>query len=142
VETNNLNGSAPDYGNPQDVDNTYTWSNSGTAADGTVFSDYLSRLNACNSTDGSTPVFAGFAAHCDWRLPTPTELKTILLEPYPCGTSPCIDPIFGPTAAGNYWSSTTRAIPDEAWFVSFIDGSVIGDSKLNGNPVRAVRGGL
>src|SRR5262249_27672856 len=36
----------------------------------------------------------------------PHELKTILLEPYGCGTSPCIDPIFGPTASNRYWSSS------------------------------------
>jgi len=27
------------------------------------------------------------------------ELLTILLSQYPCGTNPCIDPIFGPTQA-------------------------------------------
>ncbi len=45
---------------------------------------------------------SGFAGHTDWRLPTFDELQAILLAPYPCGTSPCIDPIFGPTIASLY----------------------------------------
>ena len=78
--------------------------------------DWPSQLNAAN-----------FAGHNDWRLPSelgcngpgvwgppgytcgssdPHELETILLEPYGCGTSPCIDPIFGPTASNRYWSSS------------------------------------
>src|SRR5262245_36644002 len=78
--------------------------------------DWLNQLNAAN-----------FPGHNDWRLPSelgcngpgvwgppgytcgssdPHELETILLEPYGCGTSPCIDPIFGPTASNRYWSSS------------------------------------
>lgn len=60
------------------------------------------------------------AGHCDWRLPSEDgrnspftgarELESILLAPSPpspCGTVPCIDPIFGPTVAFYYWSATT-----------------------------------
>jgi len=42
------------------------------------------------------------------RAPNIAELRTILLSQYPCRTNPCIDPIFGPTQAF-YWSSTTLA---------------------------------
>lgn len=86
--------------------------------------------------------FAGFAARCDWRLPTPAELETILLAPFPCGTSPCIDPVFGPTAANLYWSSTTHAgDPNLAWFVAFGNGGVGLADKNGFARVRAVRGG-
>jgi hypothetical protein len=88
-----------------------------------------------------------FAGHTDWRLASVNqegevaELETILLEPYPCGTSPCIDPIFGPTAASVYWSSTTYSNPDGAWYVHFRSGGVVYVSKYIDDYVRAVRGG-
>ena len=68
------------------------------------------------------------------------ELRTILLAPFPCGTSPCIDPIFGPTRTGNHWSSTSFS-PNllEAWAVTFINGGVNDDYKDDPDSVRAVR---
>ena len=50
--------------------NNYTWSASGTAADGTVFTTFLDTLNTVGC----------FAGHCDWRLPTRAELATTLLS--------------------------------------------------------------
>jgi hypothetical protein len=96
------------------------------------------------STNGST--LTCFFGHCDWRLPTSVELQTILLAPFPCGTSPCIDPIFGLTAAAanvGYWSSTTTALGlNDAWFVNFENGGVFDGAKASSKYVRAVRGGL
>jgi len=88
-----------------------------------------------------------FAGYTDWRLPREAglsatgdrELESILLEPYPCGSSPCIDPIFGPTAPFVYWSATTAGNPDDAWFVDFGPGNWGNDGKRNANRVRAVR---
>jgi len=104
-----------------------------TAADGAAFTSFLSALN------GSC-----LRGQCDWRLPTLVELQTILSDPFPCATSPCIDQgKFGPTVAGDCWSSTTIATnPEAAWLVYFGDGVVFNGSKPFTNYVRAVRGGL
>jgi len=116
----------------------------------TTIWDWLVQVN----TEGG----AGFAGHSDWRIPSedgcnscwvhdacpcdPAELESILLEPYPCGTSPCIDPIFGPTASGFYWTgSTDSSGPHCAWDVLFHDGYVCDFSKDYDGHVRAVRGG-
>ena len=137
-------GGGANLGDPHDADNTYTWSSTATAADGTAFTDFLLRLNACDSTDGST-LTGGFASHCDWRLPTSAELQTIVdLTATGCGTgSPCIDSTFGPTVASFYWSSTTLSgTPLVAWVVDFDVGSEDFGTKILTGYVRAVRGGL
>lgn len=145
-------GSGQNFADPHDVDNLYTWTASGTPypRTGTAFTDFLSKLN-------TPPCFAG---HCDWRLPSEAslnspftgakELQRILLEPYPCGTEPCIDAIFGPTATdGAYWSDTTSTNLGDgsgdlcylvcAWEVNFQLGYTSRYSKNNFRHVRAVR---
>jgi hypothetical protein len=118
-----------------DKDNAYTWTAGfSTAANGTAFTSFLATINS-----------GCFAGQCDWRLPTVAELQTILSEPYPCTTSPCIDQVkFGPTAANGYWSATTYAsVPTYAFFVGFGNGYVDGFLKNHSAVyVRAVRGGL
>jgi Protein of unknown function (DUF1566) len=91
-------GSGPNYADPHDVDNYYSWSSTGTAPDGTAFTEFLGALNNGTSSDGTTTTGC-FANHCDWRLPTVEELAGIM-DPAAagCGSgSPCIDPAFGPT---------------------------------------------
>ena len=124
-----------------DTDDVYTWSTSGTAPDGTAFTTFLGGLNNCTSTN-STAITGGFAGHCDWRLPTSAELHTILLEPFPCGAAPCIDPLFGPTSSSGYWSSTTGAAdPMGAWGMDFNNGNAATVNKTSIERVRAVRSG-
>jgi hypothetical protein len=123
----------PNALDPHDADNAYTWSATTSAADGTVFTNFLETLNggAC------------FAGHCDWRLPTVWELHTILAESYPCVTSPCIPAIFGPTGIDLYWTSTTSADPSgSVTLVRFGEGYVGSWEKTSSYQVRAVRGGL
>jgi hypothetical protein len=115
-----------------DKDNSYSWSAGGTAADGTAFTSFLSTLNSGGC----------FAGQCDWRLPSRDELLTIVAPSFPtCTTGPCIAPAFGPTAAGAYWSATTRvADPLYAWHVTFSDGEARTEpAKSVFSYVRAVR---
>jgi len=119
-------------GDRHDVDNYYSWSNSGTNGGGTAYTDFLSNLNN-----------GGFAATNDWRLPTFAELMTLVNQPYPCTTAPCIDSAFGATQSNVYWSATTYAgFPNLVWLVYFSDGDVDGTNKTDSHYARAVRGGL
>jgi hypothetical protein len=137
--------------------NLYTWSSTGTAADGNAFTVFLAGLN-------TAPCFAGY---CDWRLPTvagstsyPTgqaaELESILAAQYPnCTTTPCVSAVFNNnctagcsvancscTQASYYWSSTTyQPSPILAWNVFFLGGYVDTNGKSGNGYVRAVRGG-
>jgi len=65
------------------------------------------------------------------------------VAPASCGTSPCIDPIFGPTKPTKHWSATTYVTaPTDAWTIEFNLGFAFSASKTFGNSARAVRGGL
>lgn len=131
----NENG-GQNFADPNDADNTYSWSSTGSPADGTLFTDYLSRLNRCSFAPGFIGSF-GFAGECDWRLPTLAELRTI----QDCSLGGvCIDPIFGPTKFCGYWTATTDASDaGRAWEVGFGAGGQVSGNKLATLCVRAVR---
>jgi hypothetical protein len=144
-----------------DVNNLYQWSNTGTAADGNAYTDFLDTLNA-----GS-----GFGGHTDWRLPVVSELQSILVgsgvltsstnvspadpamgtnptgQSSTCGSAaPCIDPRFaaigGSTASSGYWSASTLVTnPNIAWFANFGGFVDFGNVKTFTTVVRAVRAG-
>lgn len=131
-----------DAGGIHDKDNFYTWSSTGTAPDGTVFTVFLGTLNNGTSADGIT-ISGCFAGVCDWRLATIAELAGII-DPTQgaCGggSGACIDPIFGP-ASSRDWSGTTDAtFTDYAWAGDFPDGVIDPDSKTLLGGARAVRG--
>ena len=132
--------------NPRCVNNIYSWSAliATTGPDGTLYTDFLDRLNDLKTpNDGTaTPCFAG---HCDWRIPTVGELRSILSEATPgagCTANPCIDPIFGPTQPNSHWSSSSLAIePVYAWAILFNHGRLFNLDKHFTSYARAVRGG-
>jgi len=121
---------------------TYTWSSSSTAEDGTLFTTFLNTdLNA-----------SGFAGSNGWRVPTLAELMTILQD-FPCThaggsptcicTGPCLAFTDGNTQSGAYWTATS-ALPDPTYAISvdFGTGAAGDNAKTGSIPVRAVRGGF
>jgi len=115
-----------------DVNNVYDWNE--------AMGEWISRMNGTTDDEDSQFGLAGFT---DWRMPTVVELQTILLAPHPCGTSPCIDPVFGTSSSGLHQSASTVASGTTVrWFVGF--GSFSGPpsfaTKANPYFVRAVRG--
>jgi len=132
-----------DDGGIHDQDNAYTWSTgSPFNPDGTAFTLFLATLNR-------TPCFAG---HCDWRLPSVTELQSLIDY---AQFAPATDPVFytGCTAGCTiatcscttldyYWSVTSSAeLSNNVWNVDFNSGYVSLYDKTLPFYVRAVRGG-
>ena len=138
MKTGTVGGGA-DPSDPHNVNNTYTWSNTGSAPDGMVFTTFLPFLN------GQIPGSSCFASRCDWRLPSVEELAGIIDRGVPdCSVgshNPCIAPIFGPTQSGLYWTdSTLPPAPDFVWGVQFSDHGNTGlTKKVLSFSVRAVR---
>jgi len=125
-------GSGPNLADPHDVDNQYTWGTTTPPflANGTVFTDFLGKLNG---VDGS-PCFTG---KCDWRLPTADELISV----GGCAL-PCVDSVLGPSVAAygsaNSHSSGSEILPVIAYSVVW-PGLALKSDPLG---YRAVRSGL
>lgn len=114
----------------------------GTEIYGTIW-QWLNQLNT-----------AQFAGHSDWRLPTATELESIVTPMYPnCTSPPCIFPAFNTTctpgcnvtdcsctASSVYWSATTSG-SQFTLALSFNDGDKGYLNKDQNLYVRAVRDG-
>ena len=141
------------------VDDLYSWCVgaddftcvNGGIPDGTAFTSFLRTLNGgdtgvgnCTRTDDGTPEQAGFAGHCDWRLPRLDELVTIVDCNFG-GGGPCIDPIFGPTSTLYLTSDTLARDQNVAWTFFFPFPAFTNEAFKPGTQepfsVRAVRGG-
>jgi hypothetical protein len=130
--------------------NQYAWTSTGTAADGSLFTNFLATLNGgdyynpADMLDETSAAGSCLANHCDWRIPTIAELAAITELNAACmsGTSLCIDPVLEPIQASSYWSSSSWASrTDGAWYFVFSDAVAGLISKATKNYARAVRSG-
>lgn len=81
------------------------------------------------------------AGYTDWRLPTKTELMSIVEEVEVTTGIPSINTIWFPHCQPfYYWTSTSYEYAEGiAWTVGFRVGDAIGYSKANTYHVRCVR---
>lgn len=106
-EVKNSRDYEPDYANPHDSDNTYTWyddnpltngGDSGTPGDGTDTADFIDAVNG-----------EALGGHTDWRMPGCDELASIRDSGR---FNPAVNTAYFPeTAAWYYWSATSYADP-------------------------------
>jgi len=105
---------------------------------------FIDQLNNVYTNDTNDTCFAGY---CDWRMPTMSELRSILKE-----TAPYIDPVFGPVPdyeiyGGEYWTFSTAyggpiytAGENLPWVIDFSDGTIFHPYDMNAWAfVRVVR---
>jgi hypothetical protein len=140
--TGESNGT-PDPSDVRNVNNTYAWcaSSSFTCTDntdppdGSAFTVFLATLNHNVAKFNGTqpgPISGCFANHCDWRLPTVTELIGIVSDQ---------DPVLGPIEPHQYWTSTTLSVDASvAFIVDFGQEVANNQDKPTPSYVRAVRG--
>lgn len=121
---------------PRCVEDRYAWEPGRATSTSPSMWDWLSQLNGYFT--GVGPAQPGLAGYSDWRIPSRAEMESVV----DCSnSSPCIDPAFGSTATGLYWTSTTLGqTPSKAWKVGFGAGNVNDGSTNTLGYVRAVRG--
>ena len=173
----------------QDANNRYQWSipvldgddvpilGAAIDPDGDAYTDLLARLNGLKprpcgpETPEPSPPPPCFAGHCDWRLPTVSELQTIMIGPdvtrsvttasppdpaagtNPTGQSvvcfapPCVDPDFaevgGATQQVDYRTGSTYSVDAAgAYVANFSFGDIlVSNLKTYDKAARAVRVG-
>ena len=122
------------------VNDTYIWSSDNTVdPQGSLFEIFLAGMNGQQNIVGGS--YTCFSGYCDWRIPTINELRSLVSVGFPnCTSAPCIDPMFGPTQAFFYWSSTPLAAGgDRVMEVDFAQGTAEEHIVSAARAARAVR---
>lgn len=132
----------------RDKDWAYTWYNSDSATNGGSVG--AANSGSCyDSTSCDTEKYVaqvndvsngGICGYSDWRMPSQEELGGIADMG---SVSPAVDTSYFPNMQSNrYWTASPYAsVSNDAWCVSFIDGSAVWDAKSDANYVRLVRAG-
>jgi len=133
-------GQGVNLNQPSNVNNRYISSGVGS---GSVYI-FLGQLNGVVCATATCPSLGGYS---DWRLPTLSELQTIVDRTQGfcgnpssgAGAGPCIrQDIFGPTKLSFYWSSSFSQA-NTSWMASFGGGPDGQETNTFENYVRAVR---
>ena len=130
TETNTTIGLFRDDVNEVVTDNntSLVWQDNSDAQ--TILKDWQGAIDYCEAMD--------FAGQTDWRLPSITELESIV----DTANTPTIKSEFQNTISRLYWSSTTNAYnASGVWGVYFLTGYTESFGKTNNVYVRCVRGG-
>lgn len=116
--------------------------------DGIMVEDNLTKLIWFKQPLGVAKTWGDADSYCksltdgQWRLPTMTELETLLdASEYAPAIVSSISSYFTGYGSNKYWTSTPYAINTSyAWFVDFNDGSISTQSKTASSYVWPVRG--
>lgn len=97
---------------------------------------WYNALNACSALNAANSG-AGYAGVTSWRLPTSTELESLI---HFGQTNPSMDAANFPTAVSSaYWAASTKVgSPQEAWTASYNIGTSSGATRSEGRYIRCV----
>ncbi|CAM4129925.1 hypothetical protein F901_03012 [Acinetobacter dispersus] len=143
-------------GGLRDANQAYTWYNSnnnnnGGFAGSEKIQASTSIKKDCNLSKCNTEAYiaalntAKYCGYNNWRLPTRTELISIIDYGHAYKS---INPIFTNTRAGNFWTNasypgysyiTFTSDNSEAWSINFWEGGTRADKKDSLQLIRAVR---